>query len=221
MDVSQAIKTRRTVRGFKKDPVPEETLREILEIARFSASNCNTQPWHFTVISGAARDRLERALIAEIKSGAEQNPAFQLGDSGLQDIYKTRQYECAYGYYDCMGIAREDREKRKEQSLKNWQFFGAPHVGILSMPLTMGEVNGLDMGIYLQSIMLLLVEYGLASCAQGSLARYPQPILDIGNIPRENGILCGISFGYEDVGAQINKVRMQRAPLEDMVNFVS
>ncbi|MDE0511902.1 MAG: nitroreductase [Gammaproteobacteria bacterium] len=221
MNVSEAIRHRRTVRGFRQDPIPDEVLHEILDAARFSPSNCNTQPWHLTVISGDARDRLEHALIAEITSGKSPAPAFQPGDAALQGVYKERQVECAMEYFSTMGIAREDRGARNALSLKNWQFFGAPHVGILSMPKCMGEVNAIDLGIYLQSLMLLLVENGLASCPQGALAFYPDPIFEIASLPEDHGIICGISFGYEEKGARINKARMPRAPLEDTVKFVN
>lgn len=220
MNVAEAVKSRRTVRGFKSDPVPQQVIREILEIARFSASNCNTQPWHLSVISGAARQRLEKELVALVTSGAAPAPAFTPGDANLSGVYKQRQYDCAISYYGTMGIAREDKAKRNQLALKNWQFFGAPHVGILSMPKSMGPCNALDLGIFLQSFMLLLVEYGLASCAQGALAMFPEPILRIADIPADNGIICGISFGYEDPHAKINEVRMDRDPLESIVNFI-
>lgn len=221
MNVSHAIRQRRTVRGFKPDPVPDDILAKVLETARYSASNCNTQPWYLTIVSGDARHRLEEKLIAQVKSGASQTPAFRLGDAGLEGVYKERQYACAASYFGVMGVTREDKDGRKALSLKNWQFFGAPHVAFLSMPLSMGEANALDMGIYLQSLMLLFFEAGIACCAQGALTRYPEPIFEIAGIPESHGILCGLSFGYEDTDAHINTVRTTRASLEDMVRFVS
>lgn len=220
MNVAEAISSRRTVRGFKPDPVPESIIREILEVARFSASNCNTQPWHMSIISGEARDLLEQALVEQVTQGVPPSPAFQPGDKNLSGVYKERQYACAMGYYNTMGIAREEKAKRNQLALKNWQFFGAPHVGILSMPTSMGPSNALDVGIFLQSFMLLLVEYGLASCAQGALAMFPEPIFRIADIPEGNGIICGISFGYEDPAAKINEVRMDRDTVENLVNFI-
>ena len=221
MNVSDAIKSRRTVRGFLDKQIPEHVLLEILDIARHSASNCNTQPWHLTVVSGAARQQLEKALLDEVTSGKAPTPAFKPGDSDLSGIYKTRQRECAAEYYSTMGIERSDKEARNDLALKNWSFFGAPHVGFLSMPKSMGEVNAIDLGIYLQSLMLILVEYGLASCPQGALAFFPDPIHRICNIPDEHGVICGISFGYADEDAQINQVKMSRAELDDMVTLIS
>lgn len=221
MKVSQAIKARRTIRGFKKDPVPDDVIKEIFSLAQQSPSNCNTQPWHVAVVSGEKRDVLEKKIIAEIMSGKAPGSVFQPGDHGLEGVYKDRQYACAADYYSTMGIDRADKQARQQLMLQNWQFFGAPHVAFISMPKNMGAVNAIDVGIHLQSLMLLFVEYGLASCPQGALAYYPDPVFEMCDIPKENGILCGISFGYADEDAQINKVKMPRANLDENVVFVS
>lgn len=221
MKVSEAIKARQTVRGFKSDSVPEEIIKEIFALAQHSPSNCNTQPWHVAIVSGEKRIALEEKLLTGLMSGEAQEPAFLPGDKDLAGVYKERQYACAAGYYQTMGIERSDKQARLDLMLKNWQFFGAPHVAFLSMPKSMGEVNAIDVGIYLQSLMLLFVEYGLASCPQGALAFFPKPILEMCDIPEENGLLCGISFGYADEEAQINRVKMPRAPLSESVSFYS
>jgi len=220
LNVTDALKTRRTTRGFRPDPVPDKLMQQLFEAAQLSASNCNTQPWHVTVVSGDARDRLGAALVAEITSGKTPAPAFQPGDANLQGVYRERQVACAVEYYKVMGIARDDKAGRNALMLKNWEFFGAPHVAFLSMPTSMGAVNAIDVGIYLQSLMLLLVEHGLASCPQGALAFFPEPVYEIADIPAGHGILCGISFGYADERAKINQVRMERAPLAQSVSFV-
>ena len=221
LSVSQAMQQRRTVRGFKSEPVAEKIIQQILQLAQLAPSNCNTQPWFFTVVSGQARDKLEKALVAELMAGKTPDPAFAAGDAGLEGVYKERQYSCAADYYQTMGIERHDKAARNQLMVKNWQFFGAPHVGFLTMPLTMGAVNAIDVGIYLQSLMLLLVEHGLASCPQGALAFYPDPIREIAGIPEGHGILCGLSFGYADEQAKINEVHMGRAGLTQSVKFVS
>ena len=220
MKVSDAITQRRSVRGFKTDKVSDDIIQEIFELAQHSASNCNTQPWHVAVISGAKRDALEQKIIAEIMSGKPPSPAFQPGDQGLEGVYKDRQRACGADYYGVMGIERHDKEARNALMLKNWQFFGAPHVAFISMPKYMGAVNAIDIGIYLQSLMLLMVEYGLASIPQGALAFYPDQVFDMCDIPKENGILCGLSFGYADEDAKINQVKMPRAKLSETTNFI-
>ncbi len=221
MNVTDALKSRRTVRGFLPKAVPAALIRDIFSAAQASASNCNTQPWQVSVVSGAARDRLADALVAHILAGAKPAPVFPLGDANLQGVYRERQIACAADYYGVMGITREDKAGRNALMMKNWQFFGAPHVAFLSMPASMGPVNAIDVGIYLQSLMLLMVEHGLASCPQGALAVFPEPVADIAHIPEDHGILCGLSFGYADEQAQINQAVMPRAPLDDSVTFIT
>ncbi|WP_373078209.1 nitroreductase [Zhongshania sp.] len=221
MNVSDAIAARRSIRGFKPDPVAPELLEKIFTTASLAPSNCNTQPWHTVVVSGQARADLQKAIFAEMSAGKTPSPAFPPGDQNLTGDYKDRQYQCAFGYYGTMGIERHEKDKRFALMMKNWEFFGAPHVAFISMPTSMGPVNAVDIGIYLQTLMLVLVEHGLASCPQGALAFYPDEVKKIANIPEGNGIICGLSFGYEEVGAQINNVIMDRAPLADTVQFIA
>ena len=210
MNVTEAVLVRRTIRGFKPDPVPNELILEILEVARHAPSNSNTQPWHISIVAGEARDQLEREIFEEMNSGTAPYPTWPSGGVGLKGEYKQRQYDCAFSYYDTMDIAREDKTARQQLLMKNWEFFGAPHAAFLSMPETMHRANAVDMGIFLQTFMLLLVERGLASCPQGALAAYPGPVKRIAKVPEGNAILCGLSFGYPDQSAKINEVKMKR-----------
>lgn len=221
MHVSDAIRQRYSVRGFRPDPVPDATIREVIEVARLAPSSSNTQPWHIAVVSGEARRRLEAALFEEIDAGKAPYPGFPPGGAGLQGEYKRRQIECAYGYYGTMGVARDDQVARRDLLLKNWRFFGAPHAAFLSMPGTMNRVNALDVGIFLQSVMLLFAERGIACCPQGALASYPGPVRAVARVPEGNVILCGLSFGYEAPGERINQVRMGREPLDVVASFTS
>ena len=219
LTVIQALQQRRSIRGFEPREVPAELIEEIFTKASMAPSNCNTQPWHVNVVSGEARKKLEEQLMAGIMQGTKPQFHFKPGDMDLAGVYKKRQFDCAARYYGTMGIERTDRDKRNWLMAKNWQFFGAPHAAFISMPKTMGEVNAIDIGIYLQTLMLLLVEHGLASCPQGALAAFPEPVKAITPIPEGNELIVGLSFGYEAVGEQINKVTMERAPLGDTVTF--
>lgn len=221
MDVSSAIKSRYSVRAYRPDPVPENTLREIIEIARLSPSNSNTQPWHIAIVSGDARQRLEQEIFAYLKKGGKPHPAFPPGGSGLKGIYKDRQYDCAFRYYGTMGVDREDKDGRNELLIKNWQFYGAPHAAFISMPETMHRANAIDIGIFLQSIMLLFAERGIACIPQGALAAFPSVVKEIVEIPEGNAIMCGLSFGYESENELLNSVRMPREPLESIASFIS
>ncbi len=221
MDVTEAVMTRRTVRGFKSDPVPEELIREVVEIARHAPSNSNTQPWHISIVSGDARDRLEAAIFSEMKEGKKPYPQWPPGGSGLHGVYKQRQIDCAYEYYDAVGIDREDKKARAQLATKNWNFFGAPHAAFFSMPDTMHRANAIDIGIFLQTVMLLMVERGISSCPQGALAAYPGPVKEIAGIPEGNAIICGMSFGYADDDEPANQARMTREPFDVVARLTS
>jgi len=219
MNVSDAIKQRRSVRAYQDKQVEPELLEKIFLQAQDSPSNCNTQPWHVVVVSGEARDNIEKAMISDIMSGKAPTPHFIPGDQDLKDEYRTRQVACAVSLYGAMDIKKEDKQKRQELMVKNWQFFGAPHAAFFSMPKSMSEINAVDMGIYLQSIMLLLTENGLASCPQGALAMYTDAVHEMANIPENHAIMFGLSFGYADEGAVINSFDVGREELSKSVEF--
>lgn len=221
MTIIEALKKRRSTRAYKPDPVAPELIRSIFEQAQTSPSNCNTQPWHVAVVSGKSRDLIQEKMVAEILGGKAPSFHFRPGDQDLKDQYRKRQIDCAISLYDSVGIKYEEKEKRQKLMLKNWQFFGAPHAAFFSMPKSMSEVNAVDMGIYLQTIMLLMTENGLASCPQGALAMYPEAIYELANFPEDHAIMFGLSFGYADEDADINKFDVGRSDVSDCVEFFS
>ncbi len=221
MKVSDAIKKRRSVRAYKDQAVAPELIEKIFRQAQDSPSNCNTQPWHVVVVSGESRDKIEQAMVAEIMSGKAPTPHFKPGDQDLKDQYRKRQIDCAISLYDSVDIKYEEKEKRQQLMLKNWQFFGAPHAAFFSMPKSMREINAVDMGIYLQTIMLLMTEHGLASCPQGALAMYADSVHEMANIPENNAIMFGLSFGYAADEEAINNFDVGRDDLEKCVEFHS
>ena len=220
MHVSDAILKRRSVRAYQDKPIDQALIQKIFTQAQESPSNCNTQPWHVVVVSGEARDKVEKAMVTEIMSGKAPSPHFQPGDQGLKDAYRKRQIACAISLYDAVGVKYEEKDKRQELMLRNWQFFGAPHAAFFSMPKSMKEINAVDMGIYLQTLMLLMTENNIASCPQGALAMYPSAIHEIANIPEENAIMFGLSFGYADEEADINKFDVGREELSTNVELI-
>ncbi len=219
MNVSDAIKKRRSVRAYKDQQVDAALIEKIFLQAQDSPSNCNTQPWHVVVVSGEARDKVEKAMVSEIMSGKQPTPHFRPGDQELKDQYRKRQIDCAISLYDSVNVKYEEKEKRQELMLRNWQFFGAPHAAFFSMPKTMREINAVDMGIYLQTIMLLMTEHGLACCPQGALAMYPESVHELSNIPENHAIMFGLSFGYAEEEAPINQFDVGREELVSCVEF--
>ena len=212
------VRQRRSVRAFSSQPVPREQLEAIFSLACRAPSNCNTQPWQIAVASGGACERLRRVLPGALAAG-EYDMDFDYSGR-YQGVYRDRQHDAAACLYRAMGIARGDREARDQAFARNFTFFGAPHVAFLFLPEPFGLREAADLGMFAQTLMLALTAHGLASCPQTALS------FNADRVRRELAIepgwrlLFGISFGYEEVGAEANRCRVERAPLEQLVRFV-
>lgn len=219
MELSQAIKQRRSVRSYHEKPVEQALIKSIFEQAQDAPSNCNTQPWHVSVVSGKIRDQIEERMVAEIMAGEQPQNVFKSGDKDLTGNYRKRQIDCAIALYDSVGVKFDEKDKRQQLMLRNWQFFGAPHGAFFSMPKTMREVNAVDVGIYLQTLMLLMTANGIGCCPQGALAAYPNAAYELAGVPEDHGILFGLSFGYPKIEEPINNYDVGRVALNDSVTF--
>jgi nitroreductase len=221
MQLAEVIKHRRSIRSYKDTPIEDKLLRSIFTQAQDAPSNCNTQPWHVSVVSGAIRDEIEKQMVAEVMSGAKPQNVFKPGDQDLKDEYRKRQIACAIALYDSMGVRFEEKDKRQALMLKNWQFFGAPHAAFISMRKDMGEVNAVDVGIYVQTLMLVMAAHGVGCCPQGALAMFPKAAYELAGVPEDHGVLIGLSFGYAQEDAPINNYDVGRAELDTSVSFYS
>ncbi|WP_026147762.1 nitroreductase family protein [Robiginitomaculum antarcticum] len=220
MSLTDILASRYSVRGFLPKPVPQKELEDIFAAAQMSASNCNTQPWQPLVVSGDKAKTVSSAMLAEIMSGTAPYPDFEWNVK-YQDEHRTRQFGSANALYSAMGIAREDKPARNMAMGRNWQFFGAPHAIFFTMEKYLGIMGAVDVGIYAQTLSLLMKERGIDSCMQGALGQFPGPVKEIFDVPEERGILFGMSFGYADPDHSANQARTDRAPLGDSVRFES
>jgi len=218
ISVSAALQRRFSVRAFKDVPVPQEVLAEIFALAQHAPSNCNIQPCQAYVVSGASKDRLKEELVNTALSGKPPNPDFDW-DVRYQGVHRERQFGSANALYGAMGIDRKDKERRQVAMLRNWQFFGAPHAVFFTMEKYLQLTGAVDLGVYAQTLALLLAERGIASCMQGALGMFPDPARKLFGLPDEVGILFGMSFGYADDGAPANRARTDRIPLDSAVRF--
>ena len=212
----EAIKSRRSVRGYKPDLVPEDIINKILELAQKSPSNCNIQPWQVMLASGDKCDQLRQKMHDAFLSGEKLEPDFSALPK-FSGAMKTRQIECAQALYGAMGIERSDKAGRMNATAKNYDFFGAPHVLFVGMNKEFSPSIAVDIGMYAQTLMLLLTAYGIGSCAQASTAYYPNIIRKFFDIDDDTGTLFGISFGYEDSRIEANKARTNRAKITEVV----
>ncbi|MFT5579486.1 MAG: nitroreductase [Paraglaciecola psychrophila] len=218
MSIAKTLEERSSTRAFLDKPVDKETLNAIFNHAQLAASNCNVQPWQTCVVSGESKDKLKEKLMASLMSGAKPNPDFNWATK-YQGVHRERQFGSANALYTSLGVAREDKEARQVAMMRNWQFFDAPHVVFFTMDKYLDIMGAVDLGIYAQSLALLLNEKGIANCMQGALGQFPDPIKEVLQLPEERGILFGMSFGYADDSADANKTRTDRADIDTAVNF--
>ena len=218
MSLEQAILQRRSVRGFKPEPVPRAELEAVFGLAQMTPSNCNIQPWKVLVASGEARDELRRRMVENVKAGRPVEPDYEHLPR-FEGVYRQRQVDCAVALYNSMGIARDDREGREWANLRNFELFDAPHVAFIGMEREFGVTVALDVGMYIQTLWLTMTAFGIGACAQGSMRYYPGDVREVFGEPESTAILCGISFGYEDESIAANRARTERAPLAENVIF--
>jgi len=217
--VTRMMRERYTCRAFLSDPVPEQTIREIVTLAGQAASWSNTQPWGLIVTAGKETDGFRDRLLAQAGTGEESGPDIPF-PPGFQGAMLQRRRDTGYGLYAALGIDRQDFQARKAQALENFRLFGAPHVAILTVDAEMGPYGLLDCGGLVGSFMLAARAHGVDTAAQAALAHHAGLIRDHFDIPADRHVVCGISFGYADADHPANGFRTSRAPLHEIVRFV-
>ena len=214
----QVVRQRRSVRAFDPTrPVSKAELLEVLGLAGRAPSNCNAQPWRTFVVGGERCEQLRRRLWQTASGGT---PVEVNATPAFEGVHRQRQVACAVALYETIGVQRDDREGRRDASLRNFEFFDAPQIAVLCMDRAFGLGVALDVGAYLQTFLLALTARGIASCAQASIRCYETLVRQELSIPPELQILCGVAFGYEIPDAPVNRVRQDRAPIEEAVTFL-
>lgn len=216
--VERLILSRRSVRSFRPDPVPRETLEAALALASAAPSNSNMQPWHVEIVSGETRDRLSAALVAAMAEG-RYAPDYDDPEEMYEPHHAARREAMGERLYGSMGIARDDQAGRSEWYFDNLRFFGAPHAALLFMPPNAGPRMVNDVGIYGQTLMLALAGHGVGSCPQGILGYFADTVRETLGITTGRRLLFGLSIGYADEDAPVNRIEMPRAPLAETVRW--
>lgn len=221
MNISDAIASRRSIRRFEDRPVDPDLLRDILDKARAAPSGGNLQPWQVTVVTGSTLMRLREAMAtALVQPPGIQQPEYRIYPEGLPDPWRERRSANGEALYCALGISREDRAGRFAQLARNFTFFDAPVGLFLHLPRLMGPPQWADMGLWLQTVMLLLVEAGLGSCAQEAWSAYPETVKSVTGIPEDHLLFCGLAIGWPDREAEVNRFPNPRATLEETVRFL-
>lgn len=214
---SEIAAERRSTRAFLNRPVERGLLEKVFSLAAKAPSNCNTQPWQAYVVSGETLDRLRKRLPEAMMKGdiAMDFPY----DGQYQGVYKERQHDAAAQLYGAMGIARDDKARRGAAFMRNFEFFGAPHVVFLFLPEPFGLREAADCGMYAQTLMLALTANGLASCPQTALSFHAHILREELGIDSSHRLLFGVSFGYADPEDPANQCQVGR-DIEATTHFI-
>jgi nitroreductase len=218
MELLEGIKTRRSVRAFKSDPVPNEILEGILKTAGKSPSRSNTQPWEVAVVTGEKKERLSNILYEMADSGIAPNPDLPSPVS-WPEVLDRRANEHYAKRYEILGVGPQDEQRRKELHLLNFQFYMAPCALFLFTHGTPGSASIFDMGLFAQSIILAAHSFNLGSCIQASVARYPDAVREFLGMPKTMLLVVAISIGYPNLDAQIMAYESSRIDLNDFVKW--
>ncbi|MEV1064893.1 nitroreductase [Streptomyces sp. NPDC050263] len=219
MDVCEAVTSRRAVRGFTDRPIPRAVLERVLSTAAWAPSASNIQPWHAYMLTGEPLTELKKRAGERLASGdAWDEPEYQQYPPVLKSPYHERRSAFGEERYGSLGIARGDLEARQRAASANWQCFGAPAALFCYIDRDMGPAQWADVGMYLQTVMLLLRAEGLHSCTQMAWAKFHRSVAETLSPPEELILFCGMSIGFEDV--TVAHPRTGRAPLDETVTFV-
>ncbi len=216
MNVTDAVTRRKSVRAFRPDPVSNEVLAELLTTASRSPSGGNVQPWRVYVVNGDSMARF-RSFIADRQPGA---PAYDIYPKGLTEPYRSSRFKIGEDMYASIGVEREDKAGRLAQFAKNLDFFGAPAAFFCFIDRQMGPPQWSDLGMFLQTFMLLAQEAGLDTCAQEAWAVHEEAVAEFVEAPEELRIFCGMAIGHADIDDPINTVVSEREPLDVFATFV-
>jgi nitroreductase len=219
LDVIEAIITRKSIRGFKKDPVSKETIHKILDAAIRTPSGMNTQPWEFVVAGGKALDQIREECSKLFNEGAF--PTNDMLRQPFEGVFKKRQVELAVELFKLMGIAREDKEARKQWMLRGFRFFDAPCQIIICADKELKyHLDMLGVGALCQTICLAALEYGLGTCIADQGIMYDQVWRKYANIPESKRLIAGISIGYPNPDFPANKLVSSREPVNSITTWL-
>ncbi|MYB35025.1 MAG: nitroreductase [Gammaproteobacteria bacterium] len=220
MNVSEAIRNRKSVRKFLNREVDVETIKAILDTARWAASGSNTQPWEVVVLRGESKRALGEKIEMVFWDGVRGKMDYQYYPVDWKDPYRLRRIECGKALYKALSIEREDLERRKSQWAANYRSFDAPVMLLFFMDRVMETGSYLDYGIFLQSIMLAAMDHGLATCPQASLGEYPELVREHVGYSKNYIVICGLAVGYEDNSDPVNNYRTAREEVPDFTRYM-
>lgn len=216
MNVTEAVNRRKSVRQFLPDPVSDETIAQLLTTASRAPSGGNVQPWRIYVINGESMVR-----FGEFMSGrAMEESAYAIYPPKLTEPYRSSRFRVGEDMYHLLGIPREDKAARFARMTENYRFFGAPAAIFCFVEEQMGKPQWSDLGMFLQTFMLLATEEGVDTCPQEAWAVYAEAVKEYVGAPPEQGLFCGVAIGHADWEAPVNSLVSAREPLDVFAKWV-
>ncbi|EXF96109.1 nitroreductase [Pseudomonas fluorescens HK44] len=219
MHVDNAIRSRKSVRRFLPLDISKPVIEHILKVASRAPSGNNVQPWHVHVLSGDAKQALCADILTPTTQAGQHDPEYQYYPNNWFEPYQGRRRASGYGLYEALGIDRNDREAREHQHLRNFHFFEAPVGLLISLDRRLNTGSYIDLGMFIQNIMLAARGQGLHTCPQAAFAWYHQIVRRHVSLADEDILVCGIALGHEDRDAPENSLHTQREPVAAFTSF--
>jgi len=217
MNVSDAVTQRKSIRNFLDTPVTDAQLQGLLEKASRAPSGGNLQPWRIYIVNGERTAELQTHLAEQTE---REKPAYDVYPANLAEPYRSHRFKVGEDMYALLGIPREDKPARFAHLARNFAFFDAPAGFFCYVDRAMGPPQWSDLGMFLQTFMLLAEESGLATCAQEAWATRPQAVTSFVGAPEEQMLFCGMAVGYANPDAKVNTLVSDRGPFSEWAQFV-
>ena len=217
MKVSDAVLARRSIRAFTPQPINNKVIKDLLALAARSPSGGNLQPWKIYVINNQS---MKKFIEFQDNWDQPETPGYAIYPSGLTEPYRTSRYQLGEAMYELLGIPREDKDARLQQVLRNFEFFGAPAAIFCFVDKQMGPPQWSDLGMFLQTFMLLAQEAGIDTCAQEAWAMKNDSVREFVGADESDLLFCGLAMGYKDKNAAINQLSSERRPIDQWAKFL-
>lgn len=216
MDISEAVRTRQSTRAFLKKPVTNKVIKELLIESSRSPSGGNLQPWRIAVLNNKS---MKNFLEFQDSWSKPESSSYDIYPSKLKEPYRTSRHELGEQMYTLLGIDRENKNERLKQVMRNFKFFDAPAAIFCFIDKQMGPPQWSDLGMFLQTFMLLAESRGLNTCSQEAWAMKSSSVCEFFKIHPDEMLFCAVAIGYGDKSAVINKLYSERRPIDDWVTF--
>ena len=221
MDYEEIAQDRRSIRGYKTDPIPREILEEIIHIAKHAPSSMNTQPWHFHVLTGEPLERIRKGNTEKMMAGSSVDREIKL-NHGYEGPHRERQIEIAVQLFEAMGIARDDKERRMDWVMRGFRQFDAPVSIVITVDKALADdtIAHFDCGAATYGLVLAAWSKGIGSVINGQGIMQSSVVRKNANIPEDQVIMTCVAMGYPDDSFVANDVKSRRSPNDKVASFI-